>query len=125
MSRAGSRLTAADLGLVGGVRSGPVDDLGRADHGPALVQRQHREVDLTGELLDLLAAAPAIAPGPRHQPVAGQVADLVLVAGLVECLGGASTRMSERAGRLLLTARVEDHGASLSRRAITSGTCSR
>src|SRR5262245_5405913 len=103
----------------------PLGDLARAYDGLALVQQEDRDVDLTGEFLDHLPAAPALAPTPRHQPIAGQGADLVLVAGVIERLAGTGTRMAPGGPRLRLPARVEDHPASLSSRAITSGTCTR
>src|SRR5262245_26947653 len=103
----------------------PVNDPAGARDRAALVEYQDRHVDLAGELRHLLAPASALAPGPGREPVTGEIANLVLVAGLVQRLRGPAARMSHRAERLLLAAGVEDHGARLSRRAITSGTCSR
>src|SRR5690349_22387232 len=107
------------------MRLRPVDDLAGARDRLSLVESQHRNADLAGQLLDLLPALAAISPGPRGQPIAGHLADLVLVAGVIERLGGAPAGMPQGSKRFLLTARVEDHGASLSSRAITSGTCAR
>src|SRR6266545_2827370 len=103
----------------------PFDDLARPDDRLALVQGEHREIDLAGELAHLVAAALAVPPRPGHQPIAGEVADLVLVAGLIEGLGRAAAGVSDRCVLFPLAARVEDHAASLSRRASTSGTCLR
>src|SRR5262245_36919700 len=104
---------------------GPPGDLARAGNSLALVQEQNRHVALPGQFPDLLPAAAPVAPGPGHEAIAGQVADLVLVAGVIERLGGTRTRMTPCGPRLLLPAGVEDHPASLSSRAITSGTCAR
>src|SRR5439155_20826208 len=97
----------------------------RADDGLALVERQNRKPDLPGQLADLLTAPAPLAPGPGHHPVARQVAELVLVPGIVEGVRRASAGVADGGMGFLLPAGVEDHAASLSRRAITSGTCSR
>src|SRR5512144_2529753 len=119
------RSSAADLGLVGGMGPRPLDDLARADHGLALVEDEDGHVDLPRELPDLLASAATLAPGPGGEAVAGQVANLVLVSRLVERPGRPSAGVPDRGLLLLLSAGVEDHAASLSRRPMTSGTCSR
>src|SRR4051794_36951771 len=103
----------------------PVHDLAGARDRLPLVQSQHRNADLPGQLLDLLAALATLAPGPRREPIAGHLAKLVLIAGVVERLGRPPTRVPQGGKRFLLPARVKDHGASLSSRAITSGTCTR
>src|SRR5829696_5986150 len=117
--------SAAHLGLVSGMGLRPLDDLAGAHHRLALIQRQDRQIDLPREPLDLVAAPTALAPGPGHPLVAGQVPDLVLIPGFIERLRRASAGVPDGREVLLLAAGEEDHAARLSRRASTSGTCSR
>src|SRR4051794_8018136 len=99
--------SAAHLRLEGGMGLRPVHDLPRAGNRLTLVEDQHRNVDLAGQLLDLLAALAPVAPGPGREPVSRQRPDLVLVAGLIEGLRRASARVAQRGERFLLSAGVE------------------
>src|SRR5437764_11719586 len=88
--------SAPDLLLVAGVRPGPVDDPAGADDGLALSESENGQADLAGHLLDLLATATPLAPGPRDHAVAGQIPDLILISGVVECLRCATTWVTHR-----------------------------
>src|SRR2546430_4794981 len=116
---------ATHLLLIAGVGPRPIDDPARAHDGLGLVEDQDRQGDLAGHLLDLPPAAAPLAPGPGDESVARQIPNLILVPGIVERLRRATASVTERGEGLLLAAGVEDHGARLSSRAITSGTCSR
>src|SRR5689334_17472626 len=104
---------------------GPFHDRARPGYRPTLVEQENRDLDVPGELLHLVTATATLSPGPRCEAVPGHLLDLVLIAGVVKRAGRPPTGVTDAGVLVPLAAGVEDHGSSLSRRAITSGTCSR